>query len=37
MLLVLDVNQASETVGHTIADLRDLAQAFQALFSPACV
>ena len=34
--LVLDLNRAGETVTHTIAGLRDLAQAFRALFSPAC-
>jgi len=34
--LVLDLNRAGETVTHTIAGLRDLVQAFRALFSPAC-
>ncbi len=34
--LVLDLNRAGETVAHTIAGLRDLAQAFRAIFSPAC-
>jgi transposase len=36
MRLLLDVNRAKDTVVHTIAGLRELANGFRAYFSMAC-